>query len=141
MVINLRDAMAERIKHIHRHLNGKTNIRFEDTELTANLVPFRYTLENKVLTYEQRKFYEENGYFVVRRLVPQEKLDVYRKRFEEICKREVTIPGLTIMRDVAIAKSEFTPGEQAVTKIQNFQNDDVMFEYCCLPEVQSNIHL
>ena len=39
------------------------------------------------------------------------------------------------MRDVAIAKSEFIPGEQAVTKIQNFQLDDDLFEYCTLPEV------
>ena len=45
---------------------------------------------------------------------------------------------MTIMRDVAILKSEFTPGEKAVTKIQNFCYDDVMFEYCCLPEVKLN---
>ena len=31
------------------------------------------------------------------------------------------IPGLTIMKDVAIAKSEFNPDESAITKIQNFQ--------------------
>lgn len=39
------------------------------------------------------------------------------------------------MRDVAIARSEFVPGEQAVTKLQEFQNDDVLFGYCELPEV------
>ena len=58
-----------------------------------------------------------------------------RKRFGEICRREVTVPGITIMRDIAIAKSEFVPGEKAVTKLQDFQNDDVLFGYCCLPEV------
>ena len=40
------------------------------------------------------------------------------------------------MRDVAIAKSEFVKGEKAVTKIQDFQNDPVMFDYCALPEVR-----
>ena len=30
-------------------------------------------------------------------------------------------PGLTIMRDVAIAKSEYVANESAITKVQNFQ--------------------
>ena len=42
---------------------------------------------------------------------------------------------MTIMRDIAIAKSEFVPGEKAITKVQDFQNDDVLFQYCRLPEV------
>uniref|UniRef100_A0A8W8LSF4 phytanoyl-CoA dioxygenase n=1 Tax=Magallana gigas TaxID=29159 RepID=A0A8W8LSF4_MAGGI len=101
----------------------------------SGLQSFRYTLDNPVLSYEQRKFYEDNGYIVIRNLVPKEKLDVYRERFEQICRREVEIPGLTIMRDVAIARSEFVPGEQAVTKLQEFQNDDILFGYCELPEI------
>ena len=36
---------------------------------------------------------------------------------------------MVIMRDVAIAKSEFIPGQKAVTKIQEYQNDEVMFQY------------
>ena len=44
---------------------------------------------------------------------------------------------MTIMRDVAIAKSEYVPGQKAVSKIQNFQNEPVMFEYCYLPEVRN----
>lgn len=43
--------------------------------------------------------------------------------------------NLLVMRDVAIAKSEFVPGQKAVTKIQNFENDEVLFDYCKLPEV------
>jgi phytanoyl-CoA hydroxylase len=42
---------------------------------------------------------------------------------------------MTVMRDVAIAKSEFIQGEKAITKLQDFQQDDVLFDYCCLPEV------
>ena len=45
------------------------------------------------------------------------------------------VPNLTIMRDIAIKDSEFVLGEQAITKIQDFQRDDVLFGYCCLPEV------
>lgn len=42
---------------------------------------------------------------------------------------------MTIMKDIAIAKSEFADGEKAITKIQDFVLDDELFEYCCLPEV------
>ena len=42
---------------------------------------------------------------------------------------------MVVMKDVAIVKSEFMQGEKAVTKIQDFQHDDVLFEYCALPEV------
>lgn len=62
-------------------------------------------------------------------------LFVNRQRFQDICERKVDTKNMTIMRDVAILKSEFKDGEKAVTKIQNFCSDDVMFEYCCLPEV------
>ena len=61
---------------------------------------------------------------------------VFRNRFEQICRKEVVVPGLTIMRDVAIARSEFVPGQQAITKLQDFQNDEVLFGYCALPEVR-----
>jgi len=39
------------------------------------------------------------------------------------------------MKDITIAKSEFLEGEKAITKIQDFTNDDELFEYCCLPEI------
>lgn len=130
--------MAERLKTIFGHLNSDAVISPSPASSGAvhsGLQSFRYTLDNPLLSYEQRKFYEDNGYIVIRNLVPKEKLDVYRERFEQICRREVEIPGLTIMRDVAIARSEFVPGEQAVTKLQEFQNDDVLFGYCELPEI------
>ncbi len=45
------------------------------------------------------------------------------------------VPGLTVMRDVAIAKSEY--GERAVTKIQDFQVSTSMRSgecvYVCVP--------
>lgn len=130
--------MAERLKTIFGHLNSDAVISPSPASSGAvhsGVQSFRYTLDNPVLSYEQRKFYEDNGYIVIRNLVPKGKLDVYRERFEQICRREVEIPGLTIMRDVAIARSEFVPGEQAVTKLQEFQNDDVLFGYCELPEI------
>lgn len=60
----------------------------------------------------------------------------FRKAFERICRQEVKIPGLVVMRDVAIVKSEFVPDEKAVSKLQDFQEDPELFQYCNLPQVQ-----
>jgi len=45
---------------------------------------------------------------------------------------------MTLMRDVAICKSEFVNSEKAISKLQDFQWDEVLFEYCCLPEVAAD---
>nr|XP_022298422.1 phytanoyl-CoA dioxygenase, peroxisomal-like [Crassostrea virginica] len=130
--------MAERLRTVFGHLDLEARIAPSPTVSSGvdlGHQQFRYTLNNPVLSYEQRKFYEDNGYVVIRNLVPKEKLDIYRNRFEQICRKEVVVPGLTIMRDVAIARSEFVPGQQAITKLQDFQNDEVLFGYCALPEI------
>ena len=94
---------------------------------------FRYTVEAGPLTEDQRRFYDENGYFVVRRLVDQESLKNYERRFKDICSKKVVVPFLTIMTDVGVAKEQRSTAP--VTKIQNFQDDDVLFSYCALPEL------
>lgn len=130
--------MADRLKTVFGHLSGPHSdvISVPTAALDVGAQKVRYTLDSpSCLTYEQRKFYEDNGYLVMRNLVSADKLERYRQRFGDICRGEVTVPGATIMRDVAIAKAEFVPGEKAVTKLQDFQNDEVLFEYCCLPEV------
>lgn len=60
----------------------------------------------------------------------------FRKEFERICRREVKVPGLVVMRDLAIIKSEFVPDQKAVSKLQDFQEDPELFRYCTLPQVQ-----
>uniref|UniRef100_S4RVT9 Phytanoyl-CoA dioxygenase, peroxisomal n=1 Tax=Petromyzon marinus TaxID=7757 RepID=S4RVT9_PETMA len=96
---------------------------------------YRYSLDNGILTPKQREFYEENGFIVIKGLVPKTDLDKYRNQFEKICRLEMTVPGMVVMRDIAIAKSEFVPDQKAITKIQDFQNDPVLFEYCEHPKV------
>ncbi|XP_061167950.1 phytanoyl-CoA dioxygenase, peroxisomal-like [Saccostrea echinata] len=96
---------------------------------------FRYTRPGTFLTESQRQLYEDNGFLVIKSLVPHHKLDMYRDRFEKICRKEITVRGLSIMRDIAISNSEFVAGEKAITKIQDFHNDKVLFDYCAIPEV------
>lgn len=120
---------AQRLETIGRHIRLST--QYKSTPQTD----YRYTLPNPVFTDEQRDFYEKNGYIVIRNLVSPEKLDRFRKRFQEICAGKGDTFGMTIMKDIAIAKSEFADGEKAITKIQNFVLDDELFEYCCLSEI------
>ncbi|KAI8806840.1 phytanoyl-CoA 2-hydroxylase in complex with iron and 2-Oxoglutarate [Cladochytrium replicatum] len=103
--------------------------------------PLKYTLTphaDKVLTPEQRAFYEENGYFLVKKLVPEVELQKYKRRFIELAEGTVPRPiTMLMMKDVALTK-EGAPkatGEAAVTKIQDFQDDEVLAEYFSRQEI------
>ncbi|XP_036084073.1 phytanoyl-CoA dioxygenase, peroxisomal isoform X2 [Rousettus aegyptiacus] len=96
---------------------------------------FQYTQDNNVLSLEQRRFYEDNGFLVIKNLVSDADIACFRNAFERICRSEAKPPGLMIMRDVAIKKSEYNLSEKTVTKIQNFQEDKELFRYCTLPEI------
>ena len=62
-------------------------------------------------------------------------VQAYRDRFLSVCCRDVKVQGLTIMKDVAIAMSEFQPNEKAVTKIQHFFNDEMLLQYFYSPAI------
>ncbi|KAJ3611936.1 hypothetical protein NHX12_020216 [Muraenolepis orangiensis] len=95
----------------------------------------RYTSANDLLSPDQRLFYEENGFVLIKNLVSEEDVERFRAEFERICRREVTPPGLLMMRDVAISPSEVVPDQKVVSKIQDFQEDPELFRYCTLPEI------
>jgi phytanoyl-CoA hydroxylase len=86
-----------------------------------------------VLTAEQLDHYNKFGFILVRNLVPQENLDAYRNRFQEICERKVNVPTMTVMKDVSMLRTEF--GQRSINKLQDFMDDDVLFSYCQLPQV------
>ncbi|RNA28319.1 phytanoyl- peroxisomal [Brachionus plicatilis] len=95
-------------------------------------VPLR---SNSVLTKEQLENYDKKGFIVIKNLISNENLEKFRNRFQKICAEKIRSPGMTVMKDVSIAKSEFVQGEKAITKVQDFCYDDELFEYCCLPEM------
>jgi len=97
---------------------------------------YEFTLNtNNFLSDEQRDTYEENGFIVVKNLVHQANLDKFKLRFQKICTEKIHVNGMTVMKDITIAKSEFLEGEKAITKVQDFCQDDELFEYCCLPDI------
>ncbi|KFV40852.1 Phytanoyl-CoA dioxygenase, peroxisomal, partial [Gavia stellata] len=65
-----------------------------------------YTLDNDVLTTEQRQFYEDNGYLLIKKLISDEDVERFSKDFVRICNREVNPLGVLTMRD-EIRRSSF----------------------------------
>ncbi|OWK03198.1 PHYH [Cervus elaphus hippelaphus] len=82
-----------------------------------------------------RKFYEENGFLVIKNLVSDADIQRFRNEFDRICRGEVKPFGLSVMRDVTIPKSEYVPSEKMISKVQDFQEDEELFRYCTLPEI------
>ncbi|XP_063074136.1 phytanoyl-CoA dioxygenase, peroxisomal-like [Engraulis encrasicolus] len=109
--------------------SGQQNVSYHHPQA------LRYTFDSDLLSPEQRIAYEEDGFILIKNLVSEEDIDRFRTEFERICKREVAVPGLVVMRDVAIAKSEFMPDQKAVSKLQDFVEDPELFRYCALPEI------
>ena len=50
---------------------------------------FQYTTDLGCLTLEQRKFYEENGYIVIKNFLKHEDIDRWTARFKEYCNKEM----------------------------------------------------
>lgn len=80
-----------------------------------------YTRDSPRLTFEQRCFYEKNGFIVFPRLVPLDLLEKCSKRFDDIASGAADKGVMTVMRDVSDRK--------AVNKIQDINHDEVLREY------------
>jgi len=96
---------------------------------------FRYTVDNPLLTLEQRRFYEENGFIVVKNLVDHQLIDDCYQRFIDLCHKRVPWGSMTMMRDISVARNAAAMGttvdpERVYNKVQDFVYDDVLFEYC-----------
>jgi hypothetical protein len=81
--------------------------------------------DEQFLSDADRAFYEENGFLVVRTLLPGHALDQYKARFIDLTQGRVERPAtMTLMRDVAAAKQKGHDGkldEVVVSKVQDFQ--------------------
>eukprot|EP01012_Entosiphon_sulcatum_P033327 TRINITY_DN42184_c0_g1_i1.p1 TRINITY_DN42184_c0_g1~~TRINITY_DN42184_c0_g1_i1.p1 ORF type:complete len:311 (-),score=42.48 TRINITY_DN42184_c0_g1_i1:113-1045(-) len=95
---------------------------------------YRFTLNgNGLLTEEQRRSYETNGFFVVKGLLSAEEITRYTQRFQEVATSGVG-GTMIVMRDVDL-KNKKAAGEHNITKLQNWEDDPVLFEYCKTPKV------
>lgn len=130
--------MAEaRLKTVLGHMNGHVN-GFQQGSMNGH-PRFRYTLDNPLLSLEQRQFYEDNGFLVVPRLVSSQLLDACKERFLALCDRRLPWNGITMMKDISLAKSSTVTGERLYNKAQDFVYDDVLFQYCLYPPILDHI--
>ena len=91
-----------------------------------------------MLSLEQRQFYEDNGFLVIPRLVSSQFLDACKERFLALCDRRVPWGGITMMRDISLAKNNTVSGECLYNKAQDFVYDEVLFQFCLLPQVRNS---
>jgi phytanoyl-CoA hydroxylase len=83
------------------------------------------------MTSEQREFYDQNGYWIVRDLFESKDLETWKERLRGVIERTVEpAPDMLVMRDVMVAKGAAAPNQPAaaIAKIQDFHNDPVFFE-------------
>lgn len=91
---------------------------------------YRYTTSNvgSILTAEQRRFYEENGYLVIKKLLSDEDVTRFYNRFDELVQNpHRRDPNMIVMRDVGLktVKRSDRTAERVVTKLQNWSRDQV----------------
>ncbi|KAF7996023.1 hypothetical protein HCN44_009061 [Aphidius gifuensis] len=79
------------------------------------------TKNNGKLTIDQRKFYENNGYLVIPKLISQKLLDDCSQRFDDYADGKIEKGSITVMRDIADKK--------LVNKIQDINHDVVFRRY------------
>lgn len=96
---------------------------------------FQYTVDNPRLSSKQREFYEENGFLVIPKLVPDQLLDRCHQRFLDIIDGDVDKGSMTMMKDISLRHNANISNERIVNKLQDFLWDDVLAEYAMFPEI------
>eukprot|EP01083_Nonionella_stella_P016909 47210_1 len=93
---------------------------------------FEYTVSDSMLTAEQRKSYEKNGFIVIKKLLTPPEVEKYYNRFDELCANpQDGSPAMIIMRDVSLGdlKKKDRKTERVVTKLQMWAYDRVLWTY------------
>lgn len=94
---------------------------------------YTYTRDDGKLDEVQRKFYEDNGFLVIRKLVTNERLRAYESRFKEIANEKVKVPGMLVQKDVSF--KDLPRNENTVYKLQELFLDEQLFDYCRTPAI------
>lgn len=105
-------------------------LRFQKTEPSQD---FKYTRDNPRLTLEQRQFYEENGFIVIRNLYPKSQMEGFVQRFRDIANQKVKVPGLVVQKDISF--KDMPRNEDTVYKLQDLYLDPDLFDYCKAPKI------
>ena len=108
----------------------------------CNANTFDLTMSDKMLTTEQRQFYEENGYIVIKKLLSDDEITKYYNRFDElIANPKQRPPNLLIMRDVSLRGLQIKDrkSERVVTKLQTWAFDKVLWQFATNKRIVSYV--
>lgn len=90
------------------------------------------------LSQEQLKFYEDNGYLVLKQFIDFASLYTYKQRFVQICKGIVPSGNMMVIKEPKLIKQNLKP-EDYINKIQEVVHDDVFVQYAEHPLLLSVI--
>nr|CAD7610529.1 unnamed protein product [Timema genevievae] len=132
--------ISKRTKIFCQHLNknpAQNGLMPRDTSASEAVgTEFLYTLNNSRLSWYQRKFYDDNGFLLIRRLVDDDVLDACSRRFVDICEGRVPKGNMILMKDISLINTGAT-GEFLYNKVQDIVWDEVMTKYIFLPKLPS----
>lgn len=105
-------------------------------QITNHVSEFKLTLANNLLSPSQRQQYEKDGYVIIRNLVSLTDLEKYKQRFLDISLGKVK-PEITmlVMKDLNTRNSKDLQGELKIAKLQDFQDDPVLFNHSKDPNI------
>ena len=88
------------------------------------------------LTPDQIRQYDEQGFLLLPRLVPEDRLRAYEERFLDFARGAVPpTPGMRIMRDIMVIDGTVEPESpvHAVNKLLQFEEDATLYGYVTEP--------
>ncbi|KAJ8708252.1 hypothetical protein PYW07_010377 [Mythimna separata] len=92
--------------------------------------------DNYILSPEQIKFYDDNGFLVIKELIDFTSLYSYKQRFIQICKGIVPAGNVRVVKEPTLVKQNLKP-EDYINKIQELLYDDVFITYGEHPKILS----
>jgi phytanoyl-CoA hydroxylase len=95
------------------------------------------------LSVEQRAGFEHHGFVLLERLIPEDKLERFNQRFEDLVLGRVEAPErLVVMKDVMVVKGAAVPPTplHAINKILSFEDDPVLWEYSVEASLLAAVH-
>lgn len=96
-----------------------------------------------MLSASQVTSYQENGYLVIRELVPRDELQNWSERFVDIVRGELPLTrGMVLMKDVMVAKGAVRPTNplHGINKLLNFEDDPGFYSYVEHPRLLAAVH-
>lgn len=126
-------AMAEQAEQAFGNFLGAAHKK----AVVGESFPFKEGAKHP-LTEEQKAFFNENGFLVIKGLLSKEKIEKYSKHLVDVCNGDVApAKNMLVMKDVMIAKGKVKTDKnvEKIQKVQDIQDDPIFWELLTEPDV------